>query len=385
MSRWVPALALLLFLLCPLAAQVDVSASLTGSVTDPSGAAIPGAQLAARNQNTGLEVKATTDARGAYTFSSLPPGTYRVSCDATGFKQFVASEVVLQAQKTVTVPVSLELGAASERVEVSAAAAMVDTVTATVQTTYDEKLIAALPVWGRDPRQSMELLMPGAVDAGMGASYNVPVTSFNGVSGLSNNYRIDGSDVNDYFHGSGTPFPQSENIAEFSVTTSVPDASVARGAGGQISTVMKSGTNDLHGQAWGYFQDDMWNANTWENNWQGIERQQSSQKWFGGNAGGPVYIPQVYDGRNKTFFFASYERTKTSATTTTTGQTITEAERSGDFSNSANGVPIIDGQAVPHIAPALFSKLGSYLASNTDMLPNATSGDTTYTWHPNPA
>ena len=287
--RWVAWLiTAILVLACNWAAsaQVDISAQLIGTVSDPTGAVVPGAQISAKNQQTGLLLRVTSDERGSFIFASLPAGTYTLTCEVAGFKTHTSSDVVLQAQKTVSLMVALEVGVASQSVEVSAASAMVDTATSTVQTTYDEKLMTALPVWGRDPRNTMELLMPGSMAAGTGASYNVPVNSFNGVSGLSNNYRIDGSDVNDYFHGAPTPYPPTENLAEFSVTTSLPDASVARGAGGQINAVMKSGTNALHGEAWGYFQDGDWNANSWQNNWQGIARQPFSQRWYGGNVGG---------------------------------------------------------------------------------------------------
>ena len=276
----------------------------------------------------------------------------------------------------------LKVGAITESVEVSAAAMMVDTATSSIQTTYDEKLMASLPVWGRDPRQSMELLMPGAVAAGTGASYNVPVTSFNGVSGLTNNYRIDGSDVNDYFHGSAAAYPPAENMAEFSVNTSLPDASVGRGAGGQMEAVMKSGANDLHGQAWGYLQNGGWNANSWQNNWAGVPRQPLSQRWYGGNTGGPVFIPKLYNGRNKTFFFTSYEHTSTTQTATFNGQTITNAERTGDFTNSPNGIPVVDGAPMPIIPKSRFTKMGDFLTSSTQILPAPTAGLTTYRWQP---
>jgi hypothetical protein len=373
---------LLLFLSSPLLAQVDISAQLLGIVADSSGAVIPKVQVEASNQQTGLIVTATSDENGNYRFASLPAGTYTVSCARDGFKKFTASDIVLQAQKVITLPIVLEIGAATQTVEVSAAAAMVDTTTSTVQSTYDEKLMMALPIFGRDGRTTMERLLPGSIPAGTGASYDVPVTSFNGASGLTNNYRIDGSDTNDYFHGSATPMPAVENMAEFTVTSSVPDASFARAAGGQINAVLKSGGNEPHGQVWGYFQDAAWGANRWENNWRKIPRQPNAQQWYGGNAGGPVYIPKLYNGKNKTFFFTSYERTSVSQNATTTGRTISDAERSGDFSNSPGGIPIVDGVPTPQLSPAYFSTLGKFLASNTDVLPRPTSGVDTFTWNP---
>ena len=187
---------------------------------------------------------------------------------------------------------------------------MVDTETANNLTTIDPDLIEAIPVQGRDPRESMELLMPGATAAGTGSSFFIPVTSFNGVSQLSNNYDVDGGAMNDYMHGSASAsFPQSENISEFSVASALPDASVPRGAGGQIEATLKNGTNQFHGQFWAYLQNGAWNANSWSNNFQGVQRQPFNQQWYGGNVGGPVWIPKLYKGKDRTFFFLSFERT----------------------------------------------------------------------------
>jgi hypothetical protein len=238
----------------------------------------------------------------------------------------------------------------------------------------------ALPIYGRDGRTTMERLLPGSVDAGLAVSYNVPVTSFNGVSGLTNNYRVDGSDVNDYFHGASTSMPAVENMAEFTVSSSLPDASFGRAAGGQITAVLKSGGNQPHGELWGYFQDSDWNANRWENNWRGIPKEEGSRQWYGGNAGGPVFLPKLYDGRNKTFFFTSYERTSTSQTGTSTGRTISDAERAGDFSSSPGGIPVVDGVPAPTLTPAYFSPLGKFVTGNTTVLPRPTSGVDTFSW-----
>jgi hypothetical protein len=366
----------------PLLAQLDISAQIVGTVADPSGAAVPAAQLVAKNQLTGRETRVTSDDMGNFIFSALPIGTYTVTCSLKGFESFATSGIVLQVGNIITLPITLKIGETKQVVEVTAAAAMVNTVTATVQTTFDDRLMEAMPVYGRDARSTLELLMPGAVSAGTAPSYTQPITSFNGMPGTVNNYRIDGSDTNDYVHGSASTYPPVEDLSEFSVTANVADASTARGAGGQIEAVTKSGTNDLHGQAWGYFQNSAWNANSWENNWLDVPKNHLAQQWWGGNAGGPVFIPKVYNGKNKTFFFTSYERTSTSNTTTSAGQTITDAERSGDFSNSPDGIPVINGVSTPHIDPAEFTTMGKFLASHTDVLPAPTSGVDTFVWNP---
>lgn len=363
--------------------QVDIAARLAGTVTDPTGAVVPGAKVVALNPETGIRLVTASNDAGYYELKSVPAGSYTVTCSLGGFKSTVITGVVLHAGDSITLLVKMQVGEASTTVTVSGTAAVVDTETANIQTTFAADLIPSIPVEGRDPRESMELLMPGAVSAGTALSYSVPVTSFNGVSGVSNNYSVDGSNVNDFFHGASIPTPQSENIAEFSVSTSLPDASVARGAGGQVETVLKNGTNQFHGQFWTYFQNSAWNANSWSNNLLDVPRQHFAQHWIGGNVGGPVWFPKLYNGRNRTFFFVSYEHTSNGKTSTTSGQTITEAERSGDFSNSPDGIPVINGVPTPSIA-SLFGSLGKFIDSDAGkkVLPVATSGTDTYTWNP---
>lgn len=368
-----------------LIAQVDISASLSGTVTDQTGAVVPNAAVTALNVQTGVRTKTASNGTGAYQFASLQAGTYTVNCSVNGFKTFVATGVVLHAGGVTTLPIALEVGTATQTVSVSGSSAMVDTQTANNLTTIEPDLIQGIPVQGRDPRESLEVLMPGATAAGTGASFFIPVTSFNGVSQLTNNYDIDGAAMNDYMHGSASAdFPQSENISEFSVASALPDASVGRGAGGQIEATIKNGTNQFHGQFWTYLQNGAWNANPWSNNFQGIPRQPFHQEWYGGNVGGPVWIPKLYKGKDKTFFFLSYERTSTSKNSTTTGQTITNAERSGDFTNSPDGVPIVNGQPKPNIPTSDFGPIGQALnaTGGTTIMPAPTSGTDTFTWNP---
>ena len=366
----------------PMLAQVDVSAQLQGTITDSSGAVVVGVRLVATSQETAVQYNTTSDERGSYLFRSLPAGTYMVSCEMAGFKKYVARNIVIQPQKVFTLMVSLELGATTQTVNVTAQAAMVDTVTSTLQTSYQQRILDAVPVIGRDARESLEVLVPGAVAAGLGPSSNIPITSFNGIAGWSNQYRVDGSDTTEYDTGTATTMPQIENLAELSVTSSTPDASYTRGAGGQVSAIIKSGTNHIHGQGWGYLQNGAWDANSWSNNWLGILKPAFNQQWYGGNVGGPVVIPKIYNGKDKTFFFVSYERSSVSKATVSTGQTITVAERNGDFTNSPDGIPVINGVPTPVISPSQFSTLGQTLMTRTDIMPNPTSGLDTYTWEP---
>jgi len=380
--------ALAILLLCftgSASGQIDISSSLAGTVTDQSGAVVPNAQVSVHNVQTGVGALVISGAQGEYQFVSLQAGTYTVTCMAQGFNKYVATSVVLHAGGVTTLPISLMVGTATQTVTVSGSSAMVDTETANNLTAIDPELMQGIPVQGRDPRESMEVLMPGATAAGTGASFFIPVTSFNGVSQLTNNYDIDGAAMNDYMHGSAASnFPQSENISEFSVASALPDASVGRGAGGQIEATLKSGTNQLHGQFWTYLQNGAWNANSWSNNFQGVNRQPFHQEWYGGNVGGPVWLPKLYNGKDKTFFFLSYERTSTAKNSTTSGQTITDAERGGDFTNSPDGIPMVNGQPMPVIPASDFGPLGQALnaSGGTAIMPSPTSGLDTFTWNP---
>lgn len=214
---WLAALGcLVLFLAIPVAsfAQMDISASLAGTVMDQNEAVIPNATVIARNVDTNVLTRTTSNLNGSYRFS-INAGTYTITCAVKGFKTFTATDVVLQAGGVATLPVILDVGAQSETVTVSGTAAMVDTESANNQTTIEADLIAGIPVQGRDMRESMEVLMLGATAAGTGASFFIPVTSFNGVSQLTNNYEIDGAAMNDYMHGSAAAdFPQPENVSE---------------------------------------------------------------------------------------------------------------------------------------------------------------------------
>ena len=173
-------------------AQIDISASLSGTVTDQNGAVVPGAALVAHSVGTGLISKAVSNETGFYQFPSLTAGNYTVTCTMPGFKSFTANDVILHSSGSSTLPIALQVGTAVETVTVSGSAAMVDTETANNLTTIDPDLVEGIPVQGRDPRESMEVLMPGATAAGTGASFFIPVTSFNGVSQLTNNYDVDG-------------------------------------------------------------------------------------------------------------------------------------------------------------------------------------------------
>ena len=367
-----------LFLYHSPAGAVDIAGKIIGTITDQSGAVVPDAMVVARSADTGVETKVMSESNGSYSFESLLPGIYSVSCEKTGFKKYLTTDVRVISQQTTTLNINMAVGGVTQEIQVSAAATQVDTATPTIQSTLGETTLDALPVNGRDVRYNAELLQPGAV-AGENES-GVNIVRVNGIRGSVNNYRVDGSEINDYFHGTSAPFPQAENLQEFTVLTNSYGAQYGTAGGSQVSAIIKSGTNDIHGAGWAYFANNAWDANSWQANEAGVARPSSSQRWWGGNVGGPVYIPRVYDGRNKTFFFFSYEYTNPSLGNFMQQIVPTADERAGNFTKSRFGIPVINGVPTPTVDPTTFSPMAKGVLASSTLLPPANGPNGAYDW-----
>ena len=242
----------------------DIAGRLIGRVEDSTGAVVVGAKVTAHNEQTGIETTVRTGADGTYTFGSLHIGNYRISAESAGFQRYDSTDNPIVAEKTVTLIITLVPGSETQQIEVTATATQVDTATPTIQATLGETQLQALPVIGRDARVNVELTQPGAVVAENGN--NGSRVRVNGSRGDSNNYQIDGTEANEYLTGNAAVLPAIENLQEFSNITSTAGAEYGTSAGSQLSAVIKSGTNQLHGMAWTYFQNSAWNANSWEGN-----------------------------------------------------------------------------------------------------------------------
>ena len=356
----------------------DIAGKLIGRVEDSTGAVVVGARVTATNNDTGIETTVTTAADGTYIFGSLHVGTYRVSVEAPGFRRYESPDNPVVAQKTATLIVTLVPGSETQKIEVSAAATQVDTATPTIQATIAQEQLAALPVIGRDARVTVELTQAGAVIAENGN--NGSRVRVNGSRGATNNYQIDGTEANEYLTGNAAVLPATENLQEYSNITSTAGAEYGTSAGSQLSAVIKSGTNQLHGMFWTYFQNSAWNANSWEGNRAGIQKPSGTQRWYGGNLGGPVFIPKLYDGRNKTFWFFSYEYTNPSQQFLQQLRILTNAERQGDFSNSSFGVPVINGQPTPQLDPNQFSPMAKAFLADQTLLPTTNDPAGRFSW-----
>jgi hypothetical protein len=332
---------LLVAMLCG-AARAQDTASLTGTVTDASGAAVPGAQVAARNAEHGINRTGTTNDSGDFLFSSLPIGSYDLTVTSTGFKKYEAKGVVLRVAEKARVNVALEVGTISTEVVVQGSdVAQVETQSSDLGNTVTGKEISQLELNGRDFTQ-LVALSPGVTDQS-GADEGEPGAStvsfsINGGRTEYNNFEIDGGDALD--NGSNSTlnvYPSIDAIAEVKVLTSNYSAQYGKNGSGTVEVETKSGTNHFHGDLYEFLRNTDFNATP--------EFQSSVPAYhkndFGFTIGGPVFIPGHYNtDKQKTFFFWSEEwrREVTPASGFfSTTQVPTLAERTGNFSDVCPG------------------------------------------------
>ena len=281
--------------------------SIVGRVTDPSGAAVASARVTAIEQDTGFSRSAISDTEGLYVLPSIPPATYSVSVEATGFSTSRQPGVTLLADQALTVNVALRLGAATEVVTVTGLESQVDTSTSTLKQIVEQERISELPLNGRNAA-TLTLLVAGAVNspnggADQGATKTFPgaVTySANGTRQDTISYQLDGGNYVDEYTNVNQPFPFPDALQEFSVQTSNYSAEYGQNAGGVVNVVTKSGTNSFHGDAFEFVRNPVFNAQNFfatPTTPDSIKRNQ-----YGGTIGGPII-------HEKTFFFAGYQRT----------------------------------------------------------------------------
>ena len=242
---WCAALALAA-LLTPVPTAAQGSVTIFGSVTDSSGAVVPGATITVTNAQTAFERATVSDANGNYAISQLPGGVYTVKAELAGFKTFVQERVQVQVDENRRVNVVMAVGQLTESVSVAAEAVQVDTRSGTLRDVVDSQRIVELPLNGRNPLQ-LQLLVAGAGGrAGQGQAQNESV-SINGSRTNSNNYALDGADNHDPYFNTPSVFPSPDALEEFSLLTSSYSAEKGRNAGALMNAVTKSGTNQFHG------------------------------------------------------------------------------------------------------------------------------------------
>jgi outer membrane receptor protein involved in Fe transport len=326
--KMVLCLILLLGFAVSLPAQV-ATGSLSGVVTDPNGALVPGAKVIATNDATGLRVETTTTEAGLYVFPSLPVGMYTVSVEKVGFKKLSRSNIEIRIAQRLDLNLRLELGEVVETVTVTAEAPLLETTSPMRGQNFSNRFMNTLPLFSGGIRNAQAFVgyMPGV-------SRGTPELSISGSGGRATEVLIDGASlVIPESGGVVFNFPGAEMFGEFKLLTNTYDAEYGRFGGGVQIFVTKSGTNDFHGAAFLNMRRDIWNANAWAFNASGRARPKERFNEIGGAAGGPIWIPKVYDGRNRSFFYFTYSKDQRPVTTTAVVNTVpTVAMRNGDFS-----------------------------------------------------
>jgi hypothetical protein len=325
---------LTLLLLCVKASYGQgggASGTILGIVKDPAGLIIPGAKVEVKSTDTNVTQDTTTSSEGTYSVPYLKPGHYRVSVEAKGFSLSGVENINLEVDQVVRIDVEMKVGAASEQVTVSAQTQTIDTDSTTIGQVITDTQVSNLPLNGRDFMQLITLGPGATAQTGTEAINRRPNTtqsySMMGGRDSSNGILLDGMFNNDLEENSVAIIPSLDAIQEFKEQTATFSAQYGRSAV-QINLSTKSGTNDLHGTAYDFLRNDYLDAHAYFDRGRIPPLRQNQ---FGYSLGGPVYIPKLYHGQNKTFFFANYEGQRTSSGTTLFGEVPTQQELSGVF------------------------------------------------------
>ncbi len=321
---------------CHVCAAQTFTSSITGIVSDPSGAAVGGATVELKNAGTNGVQDATTQNDGSYQFNNVGPGTYQITVTARGFKTYVKSNLILEAQVAARVNVPLEVGETQQRVEVTSSAVLVDTETANNSVTMDNHLIEALPNNTRNPLNFV-FAVAGTTPAPGGQTQ-----SYGSLDQMSSNFGLNGGRTGDEeILIDGAPSqavdwgglmvsPLQDSVQEQQIVQNTYDAQYERAGAGIVMLITKAGSNAFHGEAYDYLQNSYLDANSWYNNTYGFPKSEFKQNQFGGNISGPILK------RANLFFFGGYEGLRQPNTQTTLLTVPTQAERSGDFSGALN-------------------------------------------------
>lgn len=346
-----------LLLLSPALQGQSSNAQLSGLVTDPTGAVIAGAQIKAVNIATNVPYTSVSNEAGIYVLPELLPGPYSVSVSAPGFGEVKRSGLTLHTGDHLTQNFTMKPGSVEESVMVTSAATMISSDQASTANVLDNSMITALPqlnrnaldltattpsIQGSGPLvdQVGTLGNSAYLIANTGNSYSVAGGQVNGT-----NISVDGNPVQEAeFNATNRAIPTPDSIGEFRVESGVLTADKGRYAGGIITMETQSGTNKFHGRAFLYFRNQSLNSNDWTDNSLGNSRQDFNQKNYGAAIGGPVKIPHLYDGKDRTFFYAAWEGERFNQGQVIESSVPTLLNRQGDFSqtviNYNNGLPV---------------------------------------------
>src|SRR6266851_556444 len=357
-------------LLLPISAFAQTgAASLTGIVSDQSGAPVPGATVTATNQATNVDYTAVSNEAGNYTVTTLPVGSYVVKVELAGFKKASTTPTAVEAKQIMRLDFKLELGAIEETVQVIGQSPLLQTESVTVGQVISGTTVVGLPLNGRNTGQ-LSLLLPGVVTVNPGSF--TAVRNFGGgrpyVNGnreQTNNYMVDGIDMNESIDNLVAYQPSPDALAEISVETNNYAADTGNVAGAVISNVIKSGTNLVRGDGFEYYRNSGMDANSWSNNRSGAPKPDRRQDIFGGTLGGPLV-------RNKLFFFGDYQGTRYDNPGFETISVAPDTWRRGDLSSMTATIrdpstgQVFAGNQIP---AGRISAIASAILSNTSLYP----------------
>ena len=344
------------------------SATIAGTVTDPSGAVVAGAKLQLQNLATKDTRLGTSGSNGEYIFTNLLPGTYQISATATGFKDFLRSNMILRANTSATVNMALQVGTAQQQVTVSSEAVLLDTQTANNSVTMDEALIQSLPNATLNPLNFVYDVAGTTESQGMTSrsqTYDQYGSTFgiNGGRTAESEILIDGAPSTAVDWGGLMVSPIQDSVQEQQVVMNTYDAEYERGAEGVVTLITKGGTDQYHGEAYDFLMNSSLNANTWSNDFNGATKGKLHRNQFGANVGGPLWRS------HHLYFFGAYEGLRQPETDNSGLQTVpTALERTGDFSQTYNANGTLD---------VIYNPYSSHLVTDS-------SGITYYTRDPFP-
>jgi hypothetical protein len=325
----------LLFILS-LAPSLFAQSSIVGTVTDPSGSVLPSVVVHITDEKTAQVHEANTNDQGYFVLPALAPSTYTLKVDAKGFSPYTRTGIVLQTDQTSTNNITVTISGVTESVTVESGQTQVNLTSVALSEVVDTRRIVELPLNGRNAASltlvtAGTVLAPASADEGSSKTFPGSVTiSANGARQNQTSFRLDGAPNNDVYTNVNQPFPFPDALQEFSVQTSNSSARFGGNAGGVVNVITKSGGNQIHGSAFEFVRNAVFNGRSYFAD----KRDQLKRNQYGGTLGGPVTIPGLYSGKDRTFFFGGYQGTRIRNTVNgLTGTVPTVANLNGDFSS----------------------------------------------------
>ena len=373
---------LALALLPPFARAQTGAASITGLITDQTGGALPGVTVTAVNQGTSVPYVAVTNGVGNYTITSVPIGTYIVTAELAGFRTVTTQPIAVEAKQVARLDFKMTVGQVQESVQVEGVTPILQTETTTVGEVISGRTVQSLPLNGRNTAQ-LTLLLPGTMTYNPRGFTNIGAINsnrpfVNGNREQTNNFTVDGFDVNETIDNRIAYQPNPDAIAEISVETNNYAADTGNVGGAVVSSVIKSGTNRFRGSVFEFYRNSDFDANSWENNRSGAPKPERKQHIYGATLGGPLV-------QQRLFFFGDFQRSQQDAPGSGTMSVAPEAWRRGDLSSVSvtikdpkTGLPFpgnqIPADRISAVAKAILGNTANYPLPNRNV-PGGISGN----------